>query len=106
MGAARSLEPLRAIDFVIANNAAHALGKYLSTTARQGVNARSFQLGERLWNGELGPFRKVCDLHHGERLDVHLRKSFLQSGNQVEEVGEGQVGMQPANNVEFRDGFA
>src|SRR5208337_3023843 len=34
---------------------------------------------------------------------MHLRKALFQAGTEIEEILERQVGMKPANDVEFRD---
>src|SRR5579859_5714110 len=36
---------------------------------------------------------------------MHLRKALLQSGAEIEKILERQVGMESANDVEFRDRF-
>ena len=37
---------------------------------------------------------------------MHLRKALLKPGDQIEKILERQIGMQSANDVEFRNRFA
>ena len=96
-------EPLVPVDFVIANNMAHAVGENLSAPARQRVHPRGFQLFQRLTDRELGPLRKISDLDHGEGLQMYLRKALLQARAQIEEVLKWQVWMQPTHDVKLGD---
>src|SRR6267378_2942365 len=86
MSQPRRVEPLVAINLVIANDVPHAVGENLGSPARQRIHTRLFHLDERLTYGKLRALCKVGDLYHGEGLHVHLRETFLQSGNQVEKI--------------------
>ncbi len=72
-------EPLAAINLVVADDVAHAIGKNFGAAARQRIHAGSFQLFERFADREFGSLRKVGDLDHGEGLEMHLRKTLLQA---------------------------
>src|SRR5205809_2028909 len=84
VGRAGRLQPLVAIDLVIANHAAHALIENLGSTARKRIEPSIFELLQRLSDGELGPLGQKSNLHHGERLDMDLGKPLLQSRDQIE----------------------
>src|ERR1700683_3311282 len=79
MRSAGNVEPLRARDFVIANDAPHAIAENLGAAAGEGIHARVFQLQKRVANAKLRALREKSDLHHGERLQVHLWKTLLQA---------------------------
>ena len=96
-------EPLVAVDLVVADDVAHAVGKNFRAAAGQRIHARGFQLFQRLANRKLGPLRQIRDLDHGEGLEMHLRKALLQAGAQIEEILKRQIGMQSADDVKFGD---
>ena len=52
------------------------------------------------------PLREVGDLHHRERLQVHLRKALLQAAQHLAVPVERQLRMQPADDVELGDRLA
>src|SRR3954471_16685028 len=79
----------------------NAVGKNFRTTPGKGIDARGFQLLQRLCNRELGAFRQVRYLNHGESFQVHLRKALLQSGNEIEEILKRQIGMQAADDMKL-----
>src|SRR5258708_23006712 len=103
MGEARGIEPLIAINFVIADNVPHPIGKNFRASAWQRVDARLFHFFERLADRQLRPLRQIRNLDHGEGLHVYLRKTLCQSGNEIKKILEGQIWMQSANNVELGD---
>src|ERR1039458_2001030 len=106
VGDSRSVEPLVAIDLVVADDVANPVGKYFRAAAGQRIHAGGFQLFQRLPNGKLSALRKICDLDHGEGFEMHLGKALLESGAEIEEILKRKVGMQSANDVELRDGLA
>src|SRR3954447_23201835 len=97
------IQPLRAVDLVIADDVANAVGEYLSATARQRIYSSFLQLQQRVADAQLRNLRQERDFHHRESFKVYLRKPLLQAGTQVQEVLEWQVGVQAADNVELRD---
>ena len=99
----RGLEPLAAVDLVIADNVAHAIGKNFGAAAGKRIHARGLQLFQRLANRKLRALRQIRDLDHGEGLEMHLRKTLLQSRAQIEKILKRQVGMQSADDVKLRD---
>src|ERR1019366_4060547 len=105
VGEARGIEPLIAVNLVIADNVPHTVGKNFAATARQRVDTRFFHFFERLADRQLRPLRQVRNLHHSEGLHVDLRKPLFQSGNEVEKILEGQIGMQPTDYVKLSDRF-
>jgi len=58
-------------------------------------------LFQRLANGKLGALREIRNLDHGKGLEMHLRKPLFEARAEIEEILKWQVGMQPADNVEF-----
>ena len=103
---ARGLEPLVAVDLVIADDAAHALVEDLGAAAGQRIHAGVAQALQRFADGDLRALREVADLHHGERLQVHLREALLQAAQHLAVPVERQFGMQAADDVEFGDRLA
>ena len=106
VGESGGVEPLIAVDLVVADDVAHAVGEYFCAAAGERIHARGFELLQRLANRELGTFRKIRNLDHGEGLEMHLRKALLQAGAEIEEILKRQVGMQSADDVKFGDGLA
>src|SRR5512144_2349275 len=49
--------------------------------------------------------REVGDLHHRERLEMHLREALLQPAESFAVPVERQLGVQTADNVKLRDRF-
>src|SRR5881275_1520186 len=98
-----SFQPLVAVDLVVADNVAHAVGENFGAAARQGIDARGLELLQRFANGKFGATGEICDFDHGESFEMDLRKALLQAGAEIEEILERQVGMQSANNMKFGD---
>ena len=99
-------EPLVAVDFVIADDAPHALVEDLRAAAGQGIHAGVAQPLQRFADGDFRAPGEVGDLHHGEGLQVHLGKALLEAAQHLAEPVQGQFGMQSAHDVEFGDGLA
>src|SRR5206468_9497033 len=55
---------------------------------------------------KLRPLGQIRDFHHRKSLEMHLRKSLLQAGDQIKEILKRQIGMQSANDVKLGNGFA
>ena len=106
VGELGGIQPLVSIDLVIANDVADAVGEDLSSPSGQRVHSRGLQLLQRLADGQLGALRQISDLDHSERFQMDLREALLQAGNQVEKILKWQIGMQAADNMEFRNRFA
>src|SRR5664279_3122113 len=102
MRRACELEPVVSVDFVVADDVPDAVGKNLGAAAGHGVESRFLEFDQHLARGHLANLREEGDLNHGERLEMHLRKSFLQPRDQIDVVLERQIGVQPANNVKLR----
>ena len=100
---ARGVQPLVAVDLVIADDVADAVGENFRAAAGQRVDAGRFQLLQRFADRQLGALGEVRDFHHGEGFQVHLRKALLQAGAQIEEILKWQIGMQAADDVELGD---
>ena len=101
----RGLEPVVAVDLVVADDVAHAVGEDLRAAAGQRIDARFLQLLQGLANRELGASREIRDLDHGERFDVDLREALLEAADEVEEILKRQIGMQSADDVKLGDRF-
>src|SRR5665213_1401270 len=50
--------------------------------------------------------REIADLDHGEGFQVHLRKTLFQAAQHLAVPVEGQLRVQAAHDVEFRDRLA
>ncbi len=53
-------------------------------------------------DAELGDARKIADLDHRERFQVHGRAALLQAANHVQKIFKRQIGMQSTDHVKFR----
>ena len=103
---ARCLEPLVAVDLVVADDAAHALVEDLGAAAGQRIHAGVAAGARASRDRDLVAPREVGDLHHGEGLQVHLREALLQAAQHLAVPVERQLGMQAADDVELGDRFA
>ena len=101
MRGARDLQPVVAVNLVIADDVAHAVGENLGAAAGHGVQPRFFQLHQHFARRHLADLGEEGNLHHGEALEVHLREALLQPGDHVGVVLERQFGMQAADDVEL-----
>ncbi len=97
------IQPLLAVNLVVADDRPHASRKDLGAAARHGVDTRIAQFHKRVFDGELGAAGKERHLDHGERLDVHLGKPLLQPADQIQKILQREVGMEPADNVKLRN---
>ena len=100
------LQPLVAVDFVIANDVPYPIGEDLSAATRHGIYTGLLHFGQGLGDGQLGAFRQVSYFDHGEGFNVYLGKALLEASHQVEEILERKIGMQATDDVEFGHGFA
>src|ERR1019366_2907037 len=105
MRRAGQLEPVVTIDLVIANDVPDAVGKNLGAATGHGVEPRFFKFDQHLARRHLANLREKGNLDHGERFEVHLRKSLFQARDQINVVLEWQVGVQAADDVKLRDRF-
>src|SRR3954464_2220517 len=102
---ASSIEPLLAVKLVVADDAAHPVGKYFRAAAGERIHSRELHFFERLSGGKLGTLRQIADLDHGERFYMDFGKALLQPGDQIEKISERKIRMQAADDVELRDCF-
>src|SRR5690242_10930417 len=100
------LEPLGAVNLVVADNVADAIGKNLRAAPGQRIHSRSLQLPQCLAGGELRALRQVRNLDHSKGFQVNLWKTLLQARDEVQKILEWQVGMQASDDVKFRDCLA
>ena len=103
---ARRLNPLVTVNLVIADNAANPFGEDLRAAARQGIDASGFQTLQRFADGNLAALGKIGDLHHGERLQMHLRVAFFQTADHLAKPIRGQFRVQATHDMEFGDCLA
>jgi hypothetical protein len=101
VGGARCLQPLVAVDLVVADDVAHAIGENLRPAPRQGIHAGLLHLDQRFANGQLGAPREVGYLNHGEGFDVYFGKALFKARHEVEEILKWKVGMQAADDVKL-----
>src|SRR5215472_793693 len=104
MRQARGIEPLIAVDFVVADDVADAVGEDFGASAGKGVDAGGFQLFEGFADRKPGAPGKICYFHHGEGLEVDLREALLEPRTKVQEVLKGKIGVQTSDDVELGDG--
>ena len=83
MGQARRVEPLAAVDLVVADDAAHAGGEDFRTAAGHRVDPGFAHPDQRIFDGELGAAGEIRNLDHGEGFDVYLGKSLLEAADQI-----------------------
>jgi len=105
MGQARGVEPLAAVDLVIADDRAHAGGEDFGAAAGHGIDSRFAHADQGFVDGELGTAGQVRDFNHGEGLDMYLGETHFQAADKIEKIFEGQIGMEAADDVELGDGF-
>src|SRR5437588_680314 len=84
MGQARRLQPLVAVNLVIANNRAYPVGKNLRAAAGKRIHSRKLKLLQRLADRELSALRQIGNLNHGEGLEMDPRESLLASSRSRE----------------------
>jgi hypothetical protein len=106
VGRARRHQPLAAVDLVVADDVANAVGKYLRATAGQRVHTCRLEPQERLLDRHFAELGEERHLNHGEGLDMHLGEAQLEPANQVLEVFKRQIGMQSSDDVELGDRLA
>src|SRR5207245_1948081 len=104
VGELRGFQPLAAVDFVIADDVAHAVGENLRAAAGERIHTSAFQLLQSFADGKLRALGKIRHLDHGESFQVDLGEALLESRDQIKEVLKRQIGMQAANDVKFSDG--
>src|SRR5882762_884258 len=102
MSRARSVQPFLAVNLVIADDMPNMIAENLRPASGKRIDPSFFQLYKRLSNRELGSLGQVGNLDHRERLQVHLRKALLQSGNKIEKILKWKVGMKSADNMKLR----
>ena len=102
MRGARDFQPLPAGGFVVANHSAHARIENFRASAGKRIHSRFFQRDKNFAHGELGDARKISDLDHRERFQMHGRAALLQPANHFQKIFKRQIRMQSADHVKFR----
>ena len=102
----RGLQPFGAVDFVIADDAPHALAEDFRAAARHRIHAGVPQPLQRFANAEFGAAGQKGNLHHGESLQVHLRKALFQAPQHFAKPIERKLRVQAPHDVKFRHGLA
>ncbi len=103
---AGDVQPLLAADFVVADDFAHARIENFRAAAGQRIHAGVLERQQRIADGQFGDAREIADLDHGEGFQVHGRAALLEAAHHVQEIFEGQIGMQAADHVKFGGSFA
>ena len=101
----RCFQPLAAVDLVVADDRAHPFGENFRSSSGHRLHPCLFHFQQRVAYGELGALGKKRNLHHGERLDVYLRKPLPEPANQIQKIFQRQIRMQAANDVKLRHRF-
>ncbi len=92
-------QPALGVDLVVAQLLAGAGREDLRAAAGHAVEARVAQRPDDLCVGQAVLLGVVVDLHRGEALDVQIGPLGLQRLQQVGVVAEGQIGVQPVDDV-------
>ena len=100
-----SFEPLAAVDLVIADDVANAIGEDFSPPAGERIDSRFLQLHKGLCNRKLGALGEVSNLDHGESLQVNLREALFQARYQIQEILERQIRVKSSDYVELGNGL-
>ena len=103
MGRTRDLDPLAAVDLVVADDPAHALRENLGAAAGQGIDSRVDQPLDHFRVRKLAPPRQVGDLDHCERLQMDLGKTFFEAAKHLAIPVQRQLRMQPADDMKLGD---
>src|ERR1700682_2201319 len=101
----RNAEPHLAANLVVANNLAHAWVKNFRAAARKRIDPSLLHFQERILDREFCDARKVADFDHRERLEVHAGEALLEPADEFQEIVEGKVWMQAADDVKLRRAF-
>src|SRR5579883_2128506 len=88
VGYAGGVEPLIAIDFVVADDVADAVGEDFGAAPGKRVDSGGLELLEGLADRELGALGQVGDFHHREGLEVDLREALLEAGAKIQKILE------------------
>src|SRR5438270_11168072 len=102
---ARGIQPLLTVEFMVADDAAHAIAENFGPAAGERVYSRKLHFFKRLACGELGTLGEIADLEHRECFYMNFGKPLLESSDQVQEILKWQVGMESAHDVELRHRF-
>src|SRR5258708_22932493 len=105
VGHAGGIEPLVAVDLVVANDVTHAVSKMLCTRDGKRIYARGLELFEGVADRKLRALRQIRHFNHGKSLQMYLWKALLQSRAEVEKILKGQIRMQSPDNVKLSDSF-
>src|SRR6267378_2118713 len=105
VGHAGGIEPLVAVDLVVANDVTHAVSKNLCTPAGKRIHSRGLELFQGLADRKLRALRQIRHFNHGESFEMYLWKALLQSQTEVEKILKGQIRMQSPDNVKLSDSF-
>ena len=103
MGRPGCLDPFVAIDLVVTDNAADALGKDLRAPARQGVDTRVSEPLQGFLDGDALAARQIADLDHGQGLEVDLWEALLEPAKHLGKPIQAKFWMQAAHDVELRN---
>ncbi|MEZ4411927.1 MAG: hypothetical protein R2910_02915 [Gemmatimonadales bacterium] len=95
-------DPLLARQFPLRDGRPHGGAEHLRAAAGQAGEAGLLQGQEHLALGDLLDACQVRDLHRRQRLDVHGGVTLLQPTEHVGVVGEPQLRMEAADDVELR----
>ena len=103
VGSARHLQPALAGEFVRAGELADARVEHLGPAAGHGAQARVHEQAQGLVHRFAGKPGQVVDLHAGEGLQVHVRADLADGAEHVHVIGERQVRVDAADDVDLAD---
>src|SRR5438093_1253382 len=102
MDGPRDLQPSCARDLMTGDQGPRALGKNLRAASGATAQARFAKPVDDPFQWLSRDLGKEIELDHGERFEVHGRKTLTQTAQQIRVISEWQLGIQAAHNVELR----
>ena len=100
MRRARDIQPLLRRRLIRAKLLPHAVGEDLCAAARDGLEACGLELFQHLAYREAGDFRKMCDFHAREALEIKLRELLVQRLQDAEVLLKAPGRVQAAHHMQ------
>ena len=81
----------------------HAITEDLGAAARQALQSGLFHIEQHFFQRFLGSPLDLRDLDHGERFQVRVGARFLHGAQNLQIIGIGKSGIDPAHHVDLGD---
>ena len=101
VGLAVHREPFLAGELLVGDRRPRGRAEHLGPSPRQARHPRFLHPLEHLAHAQVLDARQVRDLDGGERLDLHVGVTLLEAAEHLQVIGEPQLGVQPADDVEL-----